>query len=354
MVDGGTDDSAKIRVVDGGFGSSVEPVIGGKYSGAGQSLATIRSKTTITNANGEQVDNLFMTSPTLLNVGASDLVEIELWLDPEMIEPSEVGHLNGELPYRTGDYVSPFNVVPMLITSFDSTQTEFAIIQEPPTSERLSINTKYESGDLLSLDVSFNDYRIVKGGKRVGSFLVSTEGASFDLTDIFALQRELLTTEFDAPTEFPTQSVSLTVESFNSSTGLITVNRAFPLRIYANQRIELNNVSYYVLSVDSVNTFKIKAAKVDTNAVTTGISAGDTFVAFYELDLTSSVAAKLSPVYRSELVVLAKPFNATYTSLDKSTEYNAEWMRLVNTTSSDTYTVQTAPTVNLYLTNRVS
>ena len=108
------------------------------------------------------------------------------------------------------------------------------------------------------------------------------------------------------------------------------------------------------MSVDSVNTFKIKAAKVNTSAVTTGVSVGDTFVAFYELDLTSSVAAKLLPVYRSELVILAKPFNATYSSLDKTTEYNAEWMRLVNTTSSDTYTVQTAPTVNLYLTNRVS
>ena len=354
LVDGGSDEAAKIRVVDAGFGSSVEPVIGGKFSGAGQSLATIRSKNTIINASGEEVENLFTTRPTMLNVGASDLVEIELWLDPEMVDPVEVGHLNGELPFRKGDYVSPFNVVPMLITSFDSTQTEFAIIQEPPTQERLTINTQYESGDLLSLDVSFNDYRIVKNGKRVGSFLVTTEGASFDLTEIFAVQRELLTTEFDAPTEFPSQSVSLTVESFDTSTGLITVNRAFPLRIYENQRIQLNNVSYYVLSVDSVNTFKIKAAKVNTNAVTAGVSVGDTLVAFYELDLNSSVAAKLSPVYRSELVVLAKPFNANYTSLDKSTEYNAEWMRLVNTTSSDPYTVQTAPTVNLYLTSKVS
>ena len=112
---------------------------------------------------------------------------------------------------------------------------------------------------------------------------------------------------------------------------MITVNRAFPLRIYENQRIQLKGVDYYVLSVDSVNTFKIKAAKVNTSAVTTGVSVGDTFVAFYELDLTSSVAAKLLPVYRSELVILARPFNATYSSLDKTTEYNAEWMRLVNT-----------------------
>ncbi len=354
LVDGGSDDSGKIRTVDASFGQAVEPVIGGEFSGAGQSIATIRSKTTLTNADGKEVENLLLTTPMVMNVGASATVEIELWLDPEMIEPTTVGHLNGELPYRTGDYVSPFNVVPVLITSFDSNQTEFAITQEPPTSERLTVNTQYESGDLLSLDVSFNDYRIVKKGKRIASFLVSTEGASFDLGEIFALQRELLATEFDSPTEFPNQSVSITVEDFNTSTGLITVNRAFPLRIYTNQRIQLGNTVYYVLSVDSVNTFKIKAAKVNTSAVTSGISAGDTLVAYYELDLTSSVAAKLSPIYRSELVVLARPFDATYSALDKTTEYNAEWMRLVNTTSSDAYTVQTAPTVNLYLTNRVS
>ena len=354
LVDGGSDDAAKIRVVDAGFDSSVNPVIGGDFSGAGQSIATIRSKNTITNADGEEVDNLLMTQPTLMNVGASDLVEIELWLDPVMVEPTNVGHINGELPFKAGDYVSPFNLVPQLITSFDGTQTEFAITQEDPTNERLTVNTQYDSGDLLSLDVSFNDFRIVKSGKRIASFLVDSRGAAFDLKEVFATQREILTTEFDAPTEFPSQSVSITVEAFDTSSGLITVNRAFPLRIYENQRIQLKGVDYYVLSVDSVNTFKIKAAKVNTSAVTTGVSVGDTFVAFYELDLTSSVAAKLLPVYRSELVILAKPFNATYSSLDKNTEYNAEWMRLVNTTSSDTYTVQTAPTVNLYLTNRVS
>ena len=354
LVDGGSDDAAKIRVVDAGFDSSVNPVIGGDFSGAGQSIATIRSKNTITNADGKEVDNLLMTQPTLMNVGASDLVEIELWLDPVMVEPTTVGHINGELPFKAGDYVSPFNLVPQLITSFDGTQTEFAITQEDPTNERLTVNTQYDSGDLLSLDVSFNDFRIVKSGKRIASFLVDSRGAAFDLKEVFATQREILTTEFDAPTEFPSQSVSITVEAFDTSSGLITVNRAFPLRIYENQRIQLKGVDYYVLSVDSVNTFKIKAAKVNTSAVTTGVSVGDTFVAFYELDLTSSVAAKLLPVYRSELVILAKPFNATYSSLDKTTEYNAEWMRLVNTTSSDTYTVQTAPTVNLYLTNRVS
>ena len=41
-----------------------------------------------------------MTQPTLMNVGASDLVEIELWLDPVIVEPTNVGHINGELPFE--------------------------------------------------------------------------------------------------------------------------------------------------------------------------------------------------------------------------------------------------------------
>ena len=354
QVDGGDDVGGKIRVIDASIDNAIAPVIGGTHSGAGKSLATIRSKETITNADGKKVDNLLLTMPTLLNIEASDLIELELWLDPVMVAPTEVGHINGDLPFKTGDYVSPFNLVPQLITSFDSTQTEFAITQEPPTLERLTVMTAYESGDLLSVDVSFNDHRIVTAGKRIASFLVSPSGASINLDEVFNSQRTVLTTEYDTPTEFPPQTASITVEGFDSSTGLITVSPAFPLRIYAGQRVQLGSTNYYVLSVDSVNTFKLKAAKIGTSPVTSGITAGQTLVAYYDLDLTSSVASKLRPIYRSELVVLAKPFNATFTNLDSSIEYNAEWMRLVNTTSSDTYSVQTAPTVNLYLTNRVS
>ena len=85
----------------------------------------------------------------------------------------------------------------------------------------------------------------------------------------------------------------------------------------------------------------------------TGIAAKDTLVAHYDLDLSSSIAASLKPIYRSEVVFIAKPFNASYTSLNKADEYDAEWMRLINATSSNAYSVQTAPTVNLYLTNGV-
>ena len=354
LVDGGEDNGAKIKVVDAGFDTAIQPVIGGSHSGAGQSVVTIRSKEEIINADGKKVNNLLMTAPTLLNIGSSDLVEIELWMDPVMVPPDEAGHINGALPFKPGDYVSPFNIVPLLITSFDQNGDEFAITNEPPTSERLTVNTQYASGDLLSLDVSFNDFRIVKSGRRVGAFLVDTKGLSVNLDDIFRKQREVLTTEYDSPTEFPASTASLTVESFDTSTGLITVNRAFPLRLYVGQRVQLGSTNYYVLSIDSSNTFKLKAAKVNTTAVTSGIAVGNTLVAHYELDLTNSVAANLRPIYRSELVILAKPFNATYSALDPTVEYNAEWMRLVNTTSSDAYSVQTAPTVNLYLTNRVS
>ena len=354
LIDGGTDDKAQIRVIDGSFGSAVQPVIGGAYSGAGQSVATVRSKQSLVNSDEVEVDNFLMTVPTMLNIGASDIVEIQLWLDPVMVPPTEVGHINGVLPFKSGDYINPFNVVPQLITSFDSNQAEFALTQEPPTLERLTINTAYESGDPLTLDVSFNDFRVVKSGKLISSFLVDTRGASVDLKEVFDKQREVLTTEYDSPTEFPINTASITVEGFDVSTGVISVNPAFPLRLFVGQRVQLGLTNYYVLSINSSTTFTLKAAKVNVSPVTSGISVGDTLVAFYELDLSSSVAPKLRPIHTSELVVLAKPFNATYPTLDNSVEYNAEWMRLVNTTTADVYSVQTAPTVNLYLTNRVS
>ena len=353
LVDGGTTDRSKITVVDGAFDSYVDPVIGGNYNGASLPVMTLRSKEQLVNDDDKKVDNFLVTTPLVLNVGASDLVEIEVWKDPEMVPPSEVGHFNGRLPFMKGDYVSPFNLVPEFLTSFDDTGAEFGLTQEDPTNEYLTVTSPYDSSDLLSVDVSFSDTRVVKSGRKVCSFLVDARGASIDLKEFFSAYRESLSTEYDAPTEFPITTDTISVNTFNSSTGLITVDNAFRLRLYVGQRITKGLTNYYVHSIDSSTSFKLKAAKVNTTPVLTGISAGDTLVAHYELDLTSNVAASLKPIYRSELVFLAKPFNASYSAFDPAQEYNAEWMSLVKATSSDAYSVQTAPTVNMYLTNGV-
>lgn len=354
LVDGGGEDKAKITTVDGSFGRTVEPVVGGTYSGAGQSVMTIRSKARFENNDGATVENLLVTTPLMLNVAASEMVELEIWKDPVMVAPTEAGHVNGRLPYRGGDYISPFNLVPQLITSFDDAGVEFAITQEDPTGEYLTVDTQYESGDLLTLDVSFYDYRIVQSGNRVGSFVVGPNGSTIDLRPMFGGQREQISSEFDSPPEFPVRSDSITVKGFEPSTGIITVAAAFPLRLTLGQRVSKGGTNYYVNTVNSSRSFTLKAAKVSTSPVTTGISEGDTLVAHYELDLDSNVASRLKPVYNTEVVFVARPFNASYTKLDKTVEYNAQWMNLVNTTSSDAYSVQTAPTVNMYLTNGVS
>jgi len=353
IVDGGEEQKAKITTVDGSFGKAIDPVVGGLYGGGGQSVLTIRNKARFLNQSNETVENLLVTSPLMLNVGASDLVELEIWKDPEMVPPTEVGHLNGRLPYRNGDFVSPFNLVPLLITSFDSSGTEISITQENPTNESLTIDTPYGSGDLLTLDISFNDYRVVKSGKRIGSFIVGPAGSTIDLRPMFGAQRELISSEFDTPPEFPVKTDSITVQAF-SGTGEIAVAAAFPLRLYLGQRISKGATNYFVHTINGSRTFTLKAAKVSTTPVTTGITAGDTLIAHYELDLARNVASRLKPVYNTEIVFVARPFYATYTKLDPAVEYNAQWMTLVNTSSSDAYTAQTAPTVNMYLTNGVS
>jgi hypothetical protein len=354
LVDGGGEDKAKITTVDGSFGRAVEPVIGGNYSGAGQSVMTLRSKARFSNSDGVLVENLLVTNPLVLNATASEMVELEIWKDPTMVEPEEAGHINGKLPYRSGDYISPLNLVPLLITSFDDAGNEFALTQEDPTGEYLTVDTRYESGDLLSLDVSFYDYRLVKDGKRLGSFIVGPAGSTIDLRPLFGGQREQISSEFDSPPEFPTKSDTLTVEAFSSGTGEILVAAAFPQRLYVGQRVSKGTTNYYVHSLVSPRGFTLKAAKVNTTPVTAGITAGDTLVAHYELDLSRNVASRLKPVYNTEIVFVARPFEASYTRLDKAVEYNAEWMNLVNSTSSDSYSIQSAPTVNLYLTNGVS
>jgi hypothetical protein len=354
IVDGGSEDKAEIKTIDSTFGVDANVVVGGPNSGKGTSVLTVRSKEHINNADGTEVENLLTTKPLVLNVSASELTELQIFRDPTMQDPTDVGHINGQLPYQAGDYVSPFDVVPVFITSFDDQATEIAIVQEPPTGEYLTIDTAYSESDLRSVEISVVDKRIVASGSPMGSFIVGPQGASLDMTKLFGATRELITTEFDAPTEFPIETSSLEIVEFNATSGLITVADAFPLRLYLNQRVTKGSTDYYVHTIDSKKTFTLKAAKVDVTPVTSGLFPDDTLVAHYELGLTKSISSRLNPIYRTELVFVAKPFAATHTSLSSATQYDAEWMNLVNATSSNTYTVQSSSTVNIHITNGVS
>ena len=362
FVDGGTDDRAEIRAVDASFGTSVEPVIGGSYGNAGVVAMTLRTRTKIINSDGKSVDNFLVTSPLQLSAEASDLVEIEIYKDPEMVDPTEVGHINGALAFRKGDYLGPNNLVPVFIGSNarsipgdDTSALEpIAITQEDPINYYLTVTSPYSSTEPETVDVNFSDFRLVKSGRKLASFICPPGANTFKLSELFGSQREVISAEYDAPPEFPVNTDLITVRSFDTGTGVITVDNAFPLRLYVGQRMTNGSTNYYVRSVNSSTTFTLKAAKVDTAPVTSGIAVNDSLVAYYELDLSENIASPLKSVYRTELVFVVKPFNHTVASLDKTQEYDAEWMSLVGSQSSNSYTAVTSPTVNLYLTNGVA
>ena len=354
IVDGGSDERANIRYVDATTSKSVPPIQGGEGAEVGTSLITIRSRDYITNSHGEIVPNTLVTRPLVLNVATTGLIELEIWKDPTMVPPTDVGHINGDLPYKPGDYFNPINLIPLIFTSFDEDGNEIAFEQEDPQTYLLSIDTAYANGDPDSIDISFNDYRVVSGGQRIGSYIIDTQGESLDLTEIFNNQRELISTEFDTPPEFQIKTKAIKVKEFDTSTGIITVRDAFPLRLFPDQRLTYAGVDYYVLSLISATTFTVKAAKVDTTPVMSGFEPGELFVAYYELGITNSVADTLKPIYQTEVVFLAKPFGATYIKYSPDQQYDAEWMQLVNCTTDNTYAVQSTPNVDLYLTNGVS
>lgn len=362
LVDGGSDDRAAIRAIDASFGTSAEPVIGGNFNNAGVVAMTLLAKTKLTNSDGLLVDNFLSTHPLQLSVDSSAAVEVEIWKDPVMAEPTEVGHINGSLGFRSGGYFGPNNLVPVFIGSSapidpnspGSALEPIAITQEPPQNYFLTVTSPYEASDPQTVDLNFSDFRLIKSGRKVASLLCPAGGQTFDLKEIFGAQREAISTEYDAPTEFPVNTTLVSVKTFDTSTGVITVDNAFPLRLYVGQRLNKGGTNYFVHSLLSSTTFTIKAAKVDTTPVLSGIAVNDSLVAFYELDLSSSIASPLKSVYRTELVFVLKPFAHTSEALDKTEEYDAEWMNLVAATSSNPYTAVSSPTVNLHLTNGVS
>lgn len=373
-VDGGTADRAKISPIDSSDAKIVHPYIGGQFNGKGLGILTLRSKELLINDSGKEVENFLVTNPMTLNVASTQLIEIEVWRDPEMVSPIGVGHLNGELPHRPGDYVSPFNLIPVKLVSFyrdsdDDPLTLFELSLEVPSNQQDTVKgdsiifpANFDGSSYMTVDASFNDYRIVKSGQKLGSFMVSPKGATIDLTDIFNVHRSNLTTEYDTPTEFPTATSTILVSAYNENTGVISVDSAFPLLLYKDQRLTYKNKSYYVLSIDSSTTFRVKEAKVDTNPAKpfTRVAGqqgdpgvGESFIAYYELDLKEAVASSLKPIYRTEIVFTAKPLNAAYSNFKSSEEYNAQWLTLSNATSSDFYQAQQAPIVNLFITNGV-
>ena len=362
FIDGGTEDRAVIRAVDGNYGTPVEPVIGGNYNNAGLVAMRLNARTKITNSDGKEVDNLLITSPLQLSVEATDLVEIEIYKDAVMADPTEIGHINGNLPFRKGGYLGPNNQIPVFIGSHapsdpddpDSDLVPIAITQEDPINFFLTVTSPYTATEPETVDVNFSDFRVVESGQKIASFVCPPGGHTFDLKEVFGAQREVISAEYDAPAEFPTTTDVITVKGFDTTTGLITVDSAFPLRLYLNQRITIGSINYYVLSIPSSTSFTIKQAKVDTAPVLSGIAVDDSLVAHYELALTQNVASPLLAIYSTELVFVVKPFRLTYSALDKTRQYNAEWMTLVSTTSSHTFSPANSPSVNLYLTNGVA
>lgn len=373
-VDGGTDDRAKISPIDSSDSKVVHPYIGGQYNGQGLGILTLRSKEFILNDSGLDVENFLVTNPMTLNVASTQMLEIEVWKDPEMVSPIGVGHLNGQLPYQEGDYVSPFNLIPVKLTSFARDSDEdnlelFELSLEVPADQQDTVKgdtiifpANFEGGSYITVDASFNDYRIVKSGQKLASFLVSPQGSNINLTELFNVHRSNLTTEYDTPIEFPTVTDTILVSGFDENTGVISVDPAFPLRLYKDQRLTYKNKSYFVLSLDSSTTFKLKEAKVDTNPAkpfTREVGqkgepgVGETLIAHYELDLQRAVTSSLNPIYRTEIVFTAKPLYANYSNFKPANEYNAQWLSLSNATSSDAYQVQDAPIVNLFITNGV-
>jgi hypothetical protein len=352
IVDGGDENKAKVATVDAVNGIPADPAIGGTTHGAGRALLTLRSRPFLTNNDNALVENLLVTKPLKLSATASALVELEIWKDPIMVKPENTGHINGQLPYRDGDYVSPFNMVPEVLTSYDSAGTEIALSDATPVNNTLAVTTTY-TGRTVTLDLSLNDHRLVVGGRKIGSYMVDAKGLSLNLEEIFSGQRETITSEFDSPPDFPIRTTSIEVRAFNSVTGEISVSRAFPLRLYPNQRVSLGSTNYYVLAITSSTTFTLKAAKVNTTAVTAGILAGDTLVAHYEADLSGAVATQLTPIYNTELVFVAKPFMALPERPQPSVDENAQWMNPVNATTDNTFTPLSVPTVDLYITHGV-
>jgi hypothetical protein len=338
LVDGGTDSKREIQAIDANVAVNIGPLVGGLAGSTPKTVLIVESKDYA--ANGQL--NVQQAFPLKLTATANTSTELLLFLDPVLVDESEViGHNNGSLPQ--GGAGTPGRVE-YALTVLDG-GTETAIVTEDILAAYYSVDDEYLGAGLLSsTEVTFNSNQVVSSGKRIASYFVgANKTVTISLSNIFQLVRERLSTEYDTPFEFPTTQEDYQVVSQAGVT--LTLNRKH--RLVQEQRVMVGNTNYYVFSTPS--EFSLTLADAPAGSQVTLATTPSKITAFFDLEFATSQTQRGVPIYRSKLALCARTVASVQNPLDGS-EADAEWISVYEATTDNTYSpVSPGPTLNYAL-----
>ena len=345
QIDGGESEKADMHGLDLSSGRDIGPVLNGSSAAHYFPLFALRAKDF---APG-RILNTLQGLPKSFDAMSNYRTELTIFRDPEFGNMSdEVGHINGTLP---SDNLGNYGVAEAILQGEDAAGDVFDIYTELPESFPLSAEDNYTLTDMGTLEGNFTVKKTVSG-KKLGTFyMAANKPERVDLTKIYDLVREAITTEYDSKFDFPIVNENYEIENI-ATDGTVTLGRKHTLE--TGFRFVAGQATYYIVSTSGFYNIQIATTKGGTaldgaGLASAGISAGDFGTAYYDLVIDTAIASRARPIDQGAIVFAARRVDdglLTYSTAEKDTE----WMKAYNCTTTNTYNiVSPAPETRIFL-----
>ena len=343
QVDGGETEKAEIFGADLTSGRDIGPVLGGTLPCHFFPLFAIRSKDF---ASGN-ILNTQQGLPKTLNLLANSGTEFAVYRDASFASIADnAGHFNGTLP---ADSDGEFGLAEALLQGPDGNNQNIQLLTEVPSSLPIAIEDTYTATDMGTLEGNFLLKKVVTGKKLTTLFLPPNKGTEVDLTQIYDLVRESITTEYDSKFDFPVNNENIQITNIDSN-GVLTVDRKHTFE--PGFRFVIGTRTFYVRTAPSVTTLTLSTTRgggLYNSYASDGITAPVYATGFYDLVIDNAVASRARPIDQGVVVFAARRVTDSLLTADLG-EKNAEWMRVFNCSTTNTYNeVSPAPEVRAFL-----
>jgi len=342
QVDGGESEKAEIYGADLTDGRDIGPIIGGTRPSHLFPLFAIRSKAFA----GNNILNTLQGLPKTLQLLANYSTELVVLKNAEFFNFDEVGHFNGTLP---SDSAGSFGLSESLLQGFDGSGDIIDITTELPEELPLSIQDAYTATDMGTLEGNFVVKQRVEGTPLLTTYLPANKGDVVELSSIYNLVRESITTEYDSKFDFPVSNEDYGISGINGS-GTVFLDRKHTLE--PGFRFVIGATTFYVRTAPdnlSITLSSSRGGALYNNFVADGITAPNNGRAFYDVVLSGSVASRARPIDQGMIAFAVRRISDTAIVEDLG-EKDAEWMKLFNCSSNVAYNVVSpAPEVRAFL-----
>jgi hypothetical protein len=235
------------------------------------------------------------------------------------------------------------------LQGIDENGNVITLLTELPEGLPISVEDQYDTTDMGTLEGNFVIKQTVSGKKLGTFFMAANKPERIELTKIYDLVREAITTEYDSKFDFPIVNENYEITNI-AGDGTLTLNRKHTLE--TGFRFVIGLTTYYIVAAPGVSTIRVSTSRggaVFTGFSGVGIAAGTFGTAYYDLVINQAIASRARPIDQGAVVFAARRVDDALLPYSLA-EKDAQWMKLYNSTTTNTYNVVSpAPETRVFL-----